>query len=60
MRADSVRQLTDEGWEALVDYGVRTVVDLRGDQEREEDPPAGACRSSLHVPFMENDEAKAG
>ena len=30
VRADSVRQLTDEGWKALVDYGIRTVVDLRG------------------------------
>src|SRR5207237_3157705 len=29
VRADSVRQLTDAGWKAVADYGVRTVVDLR-------------------------------
>jgi protein-tyrosine phosphatase len=56
IRADSVRQLTDEGWQALVDYGVHTVVDLRGDHERAEDPPAELPVEVVHVPFMENDE----
>ena len=40
VRADSVRQLTGAGWEAAVAYGIRTIVDLRGDHERDEDPPA--------------------
>jgi len=40
VRADSVRQLTESGWHALVDYGISSVVDLRGDYERDEDPPA--------------------
>jgi protein-tyrosine phosphatase len=56
IRADSVRQLTDEGWQALVDYGVHTVVDLRGDHERAGDPPAELPVAVVHVPFMENDE----
>ena len=56
IRADSVRQLTDDGWQALVDYGVHTVVDLRGDHELAEDPPAEVPVEVLHVPFMENDE----
>lgn len=58
VRADSVRQLTDKGWEALVDYGIGTVVDLRGDHEREADadPPAGLQVELVHVPFMESDE----
>jgi protein-tyrosine phosphatase len=56
VRADSVRQLTDEGWEALVDYGIATVVDLRGDHEREDDPPAELPVEVVHVPFMESDE----
>lgn len=56
VRADSVRQLTDEGWNALVDYGVRTVIDLRGDHERAEDPPAELPVEVVHVPFMESDE----
>jgi protein-tyrosine phosphatase len=56
VRSDSVRQLTDAGWAALVNHGVRTVVDLRGDHEREEDPPAELPVEVLHVPFFEASE----
>jgi len=56
VRADSVHLLSDEGWRALVDYGVRTVVDLRGDHEREDDPPADLPVDVVHVPFMEASE----
>jgi protein-tyrosine phosphatase len=58
VRADSVRQLSDEGWRALVDHGVRTVLDLRGDHEREDDPPAELPVEVVHVPFMEASEAE--
>lgn len=58
VRADSVRQLTEAGWEALAEYGIRTVVDLRADQEREDDPPVGVPVEVVHVPFMEADEAE--
>ena len=58
VRADSVRQLSDEGWRALVDHGVRTVIDLRGDHEREDDPPAELPVEVVHVPFMEASEAE--
>ena len=58
VRADSVRQLTDEGWQALVDHGIRTVVDLRGHDERAEDPPAGLPVEMVHVPFFEADDAE--
>jgi len=53
VRADSVSQLTPAGWQALADYGVRTVLDLRGDHEREDDPPRELPVEVLHVPFME-------
>jgi protein-tyrosine phosphatase len=53
VRADSVSQLTQAGWEALVEYGVRTVLDLRGDHEREDDPPRELPIEVLHIPFME-------
>jgi len=53
VRADSVSQLSEAGWRALVDHGVRTVVDLRGDHEREDDPPAELPVEVVHVPFME-------
>ena len=56
MRADSVRQLSDAGWKDLVDYGIRTVLDLRGDHEREDDPPAELPVEVLHIPFLEANE----
>jgi protein-tyrosine phosphatase len=37
VRADSLERLSEEGWGALVDHGVRTVIDLRNDTERGED-----------------------
>jgi protein-tyrosine phosphatase len=55
VRADSVRQLSDEGWMALVDYGIRTIVDLRTERELEADPPAELPVDVLHVPFLEED-----
>lgn len=56
VRADSIRQLTDVGWAAAVDYGVRAVVDLRMDWELEADPPAELPVEVVHVPFFANDE----
>jgi protein-tyrosine phosphatase len=53
VRADSIRRLSDAGWAALLDYGIRTVVDLRGDHEMEEDAPAHVDVEVVHVPFME-------
>jgi protein-tyrosine phosphatase len=38
VRADSIRSLTDAGWRALADYGVRLAIDLRGDDELALDP----------------------
>jgi protein-tyrosine phosphatase len=58
VRADSVRQLTDEGWRALVDHGVRTVLDLRGEHEMDDDPPRVLPIEVVHVPFMEASEAE--
>jgi protein-tyrosine phosphatase len=59
VRADSVRQLSDDGWQSLVDHGVRTVVDLRGDDEREDDPPAELPVEVVHVPFFESKDDDA-
>ena len=58
VRADSVRQLSDNGWRALVDHGIRTVIDLRGDEERAEDPPTELPVEVVHVPFFEANDAE--
>ena len=58
MRSDSVRNLSDDGWRAVVDYGVRTVLDLRFDLEREDDPPRELPVDVVHLSlFGELDEA---
>jgi protein-tyrosine phosphatase len=58
VRADSVRQLSDDGWAALVDYGVKTVVDLRANEELEADAPAELPVRILHVPFFDTNAAE--
>jgi protein tyrosine/serine phosphatase len=55
VRADTVRRLSDEGSQALLDYGIRTIVDLRTDGERQADPPAELPVTVVHVPFLEED-----
>ena len=52
VRADSVRHLTPAGWRALVDYGVRTIVDLRRHDELERDPPLDVPVEVVHVPLQ--------
>ena len=54
VRADNVDRLTDAGWRALVEYGVRTVVDLRFADEREVDPPVDLPIVSIHTPLVPN------
>jgi protein-tyrosine phosphatase len=55
VRADSVRRLTEAGWAAVVDYGVKTIVDLRTDEELQADPPAEVPVGVVHVPTLEED-----
>ena len=38
VRADSLSRLSAAGWQALLDHGVRTVIDLRNPREREQAP----------------------
>ncbi|MGH2996690.1 MAG: tyrosine-protein phosphatase, partial [Gaiellaceae bacterium] len=40
----------------LLAYGIRTIVDLRTDGERQADPPADLPVTAVHVPFLEDDE----
>jgi protein-tyrosine phosphatase len=56
VRADSIRELTDAGWEALVRYGVRRAIDLRADDECAEDPPSELPIAVVRVPVPGNEE----
>jgi len=51
VRADSVQHLTPAGQRALLDYGVRTIVDLRRHDERRRDIPLGLPVEEIHVPL---------
>jgi protein-tyrosine phosphatase len=51
VRADSVRHLTAAGWLAVVDYGVRTIVDLRRHDELARDTPLEPPVTVVHVPL---------
>ena len=51
-RADAVDRLTSAGWAALQAHGIRTVIDLRNDDEREAgaaEPPPGIA--AVHLPL---------
>ena len=52
VRADSVRTLTDVGWRSLLDYGVRTIIDLRTPEECERDPARHLPLEVVRVPIV--------
>jgi protein-tyrosine phosphatase len=52
VRADSVRRLSAEGWEALVGFGIHTIIDLRHDEELATDPPVELPVEVVHVPLL--------
>ena len=52
IRADSLSQLTTAGWEAVRRYGVRTIVDLRADDELDEDAAWPADVTVVRVPIL--------
>jgi protein-tyrosine phosphatase len=52
VRSDALDGLTAAGWEAVLDHGVRTVIDLRNDTEREPDAaPRPDAVMTLHRPL---------
>jgi protein tyrosine/serine phosphatase len=52
VRSDSVRTLTDAGWDALARYGVGRIVDLRWAEELAEDEPRELDVEVVHVPLF--------
>lgn len=55
VRADALGRLSDAGWQALFDYGVARIVDLRLHDEREADPPRDLPVELVHVQLVELD-----
>jgi protein-tyrosine phosphatase len=52
IRADAVDRLTSAGWSALEAYGVRTIIDLRNEDERSRDrAPRPQSITTLHLPL---------
>jgi protein-tyrosine phosphatase len=55
VRADSLGRLTAAGWSALVEHGVRTVIDLRREAERRADAAARPPSiETIHLPLDED------
>jgi protein-tyrosine phosphatase len=52
LRADSIRKLTDAGWDALHEYGVSRIVDLRVHSELAQDPPRELDIDLVHVSVL--------
>ena len=49
VRADNLRRLSESGWRSLLDYGVRSAVDLRRPDELVVDPPGDAPIDIVHL-----------
>jgi protein-tyrosine phosphatase len=56
IRADALDRLSGGGWAALREYGVRTIVDLRNDDERVERAEVPDGVDVVHVPLDRLDE----
>ena len=59
VRSDNLSRLTHDGWEALMAYGIRTVLDLRTTWERTIELSPFLDKDSrvryLHIPFLSDD-----
>lgn len=52
VRADNVNNLTAVGRRALIDYGIRRVIDLRWQEEIDEDAPRDLPVDVVHIPLL--------
>jgi protein tyrosine/serine phosphatase len=52
VRSDNIRKLTDEGWRALAEHGVKRIVDLRWPEELAEDQPRDVDIDVVHVSVL--------
>lgn len=60
VRADSLSRLSEAGWQALLDYGIRTVVDLRSEEERGEDAATRPGEIvTVHVPLDDSNRDRS-
>jgi len=55
VRADSIRALTERGWQALLDYGVRSAIDLRAADELAADAPGHPPIPVVHAQLASSD-----
>ena len=52
VRADNIRQLSDDGWRALAEHGVTRIVDLRWPEELAQDDPRNVDIDVVHVSVL--------
>ena len=52
VRADNIRKLTDDGWQALSEHGIERIVDLRWPEELAADPPREVEIEVVHVSLL--------
>ncbi|MFJ2774931.1 tyrosine-protein phosphatase [Streptomyces sp. NPDC087300] len=58
VRADALDRLTVSGWTALRAHGIRTIVDLRNDEERREAVARPEGITTVHVPLDDSDDTE--
>jgi protein-tyrosine phosphatase len=58
LRADSIRKLTDAGWQALLKFGVACILDLRFHSELADDPPRDVPLDVIHISVLPEPDAE--
>jgi protein-tyrosine phosphatase len=63
VRSATLHRLTEQGIEAIAESGIRTIVDLRSDEERERDVTPDGARygiRNIHAPVFQRDASPTG
>jgi protein tyrosine/serine phosphatase len=55
VRSDNARKLTEAGWRAAWEHGIRTIVDLRSEPECDGDPPTHAGVEHVRIGLSDFD-----
>src|SRR5262245_2502663 len=55
VRSDTLRRLRPEGWQDLIGYGIRTIIDLRDTALVEREPYAYQELAYHHIPLLPDD-----
>jgi hypothetical protein len=58
VRSDALDELTEDGWQAVEAHGIRTIIDLRNDDERNVDGARPRTVDTISIPIDNMEDAE--